>query len=143
MAALPSPATHRAPTPRPHEGAPAPAERPDLRVVDRPRHHRRYLALLTLTVALGVLGVVSLHALAAEAAFDARTLEAEAEALAQRSTELTAEVAALESPERIREIAIEELGMVPARQPGYLVLDEPAAPAGPQPDDADALAREG
>ena len=143
MAALPSPATHRAPTPRPQEGVPAASGRPELRVVDRPRHHRRYLVLLVLTLALGVFGVVSLHALAAEAAFQARALEAEVDGLAQRSTELAAEVAALESPDRIHAIATGELGMVPARQPGYLVLDEPAGPSGPAPEDADALARDG
>ena len=131
MAADPSPAAHR---PLPAATDPAPVSpgqrRPDLRVVGRPRHRGRYLAVLSLVGALGIFGVVSLHALAAEAAFEARTVEAEVTELAMRYEELTAEVATLESPERIRRVATEELGMVPVTEPGFLAVDgSPAQPA--------------
>lgn len=125
MAADPSPAAHRL-APAPTAPAPTPGEqgRPDLRVVGRPRHRGRYLALLSLVGALGVFGVVSLHALAAEAAFEAQTLEAEVSELSMRYEELTADVAALESPERIREVATSELGMVPVEDPAFLSIDD-------------------
>ncbi|MDP8969596.1 MAG: septum formation initiator family protein, partial [Actinomycetota bacterium] len=99
------------------------AVRPDLRLVERPRHAARWLAVLALFAAAGVFGVVSLHALAAEKAFTARALEVEVNRLALRHHELTAEVAALESPERVRRLATAQLGMVPAQQPAFLVLD--------------------
>jgi cell division protein FtsL len=96
--------------------------RPDLRVVAPVRYARRYVVMLSLTVALGVFGVVSLGALAAESAFEARTLESEVGDLSRRYDELTAEVASLEAPNRVERIAIEKLGMVPAEDPGVLAL---------------------
>lgn len=130
MAADPSPAAHRpgyAPTTP--AGQPSQRPRPDLRVVGRPRHRGRYFALLSLVGAVGVFGVVSLHALAAEAAFEAQTLEAEVSELSMRYEELTAEVAALEAPERIRDVATEELGMVPVEEPAFLSLEAQTADA--------------
>lgn len=144
MAAAPSPAAHR-PVPSPGRPAPHPqdGQRPELRVVGRPRHRRRYVALLSLLGALGIFGVVSLHALAAEAAFEARTLESEVSELAMRYEELTAEVAALESPERIRDVAVGELGMIPAEQPAYLALDGEVPPPAAATTSTDAVAGEG
>jgi cell division protein FtsL len=100
-----------------------PAERPRLRVVPRPRRTGRYLALMAVVAAAGIFGVVSLSALAAESAFAARALEAEIDDLALRYDELTAEVAGLESPERVREVATAELGMVRAAEPAFLVVE--------------------
>jgi len=121
MSALPFPAQRARQTP-------AAAQRPHLRLVAPPARTARWLAALVLVTALGVVGVVTFNALAAEAAFEAARLEAEVDALEVRYDELTAEVARLESPERVRQVAIEELGMVPAEQPAYLVVDD-AVPA--------------
>lgn len=107
-----------------------PARRPDLRLVTSAPSPRRYLAIALLLAALGVFAVVSLHALATESAFRARALGREVEEYGLRAEELRAEVATLESPARIRQVATEQLGMVPATQPGYLVADSgtPGAP---------------
>lgn len=121
MSALPFPAQRA-------RQAPAATQRPQLRLVPPPARTARWLAALVLATALGVVGVVAVNALAAEAAFDAAALEAEVDALAVRYDELTAEVAQLESPERVRQVALDELGMVPAQQPSYLVVDD-AVPA--------------
>lgn len=118
MPALPSP--HRSPTPL--ERGP---HRPDLRVVARPRHTARYVVVILGLAVAGVIGVVSLSALAAEAAFEARELQADVDQLSLRYDELTADVATLESPERIRRVAEEELGMVPAESPGFLLVERP------------------
>ena len=99
-----------------------PAPRPDLRVVAPVRYARRYVAILSLVAALGVFGVVSLNALAAESAFEARTLDMQVRDLSIRYDELTAEVASLEAPNRVARIAVEELGMVPVENPGVLAM---------------------
>lgn len=109
----------------------ADAARPGLRLVERPRHAARWFAVLALLAVAGVFGVLSLHALAAEQAFTARTLEMEVNRLSLRHHELTAEVAALESPDRVRRIATGQLGMIPAQQPVFLVID--LAPTSPGP----------
>lgn len=110
------------PRPRPRPTGPA-SRRPDLRVVTPIRHARRYGAILSVVAALGVFGVVSLNALAAESAFEAKTLEREVSELSARYDELTAEVASLEAPARVGRIAIEELGMVPVEDPGVLTVE--------------------
>ncbi|MGH8910276.1 MAG: hypothetical protein ACRD0K_28230 [Egibacteraceae bacterium] len=105
--------------------------RPELRIVAPARGARRYVALLLVVGALGVFGVVSLNALAAESAFAAQRLEHEVGGLDIRYEELTAEVAALQAPDRVHRIAVQRLGMIPADEPGYLLVtaDQPAARA--------------
>ncbi len=121
MAAVSSPtAASHLPIPRPE---PDRSRRPDLRVVGRPRHSTRYIAVLGLLGAAAVFGIVSLHALAAEAAFEAQALESEIAELSLRHGELTADVAALESPERIRAVATSDLGMVAAEEPAHVALE--------------------
>lgn len=123
------------PSPRP-SGARQPADDgPRLRVVDEPRHTTRYAILLAVVAVLGVTGIVSLNALAAEASFEASKLEKDVAELSHRYDELTAEVAALESPERVRRVAVSELGMVPA-DPVY--LDPARQGASARPADGDA-----
>ncbi|HWH32792.1 MAG TPA: hypothetical protein VNU01_09000, partial [Egibacteraceae bacterium] len=102
-----------------------PARRPHLRVVGQPRHGMRYFVLAVTIGALGVFGIVGLHALAAEQSFAVRGLEREVRDLSLAYDELTAEIAALESPERVRQVALGQLGMVPASRPGFLVADAP------------------
>lgn len=103
----------------PDQGSPRP-----LRVLGRPRHTRRYVVLALLMSGLGIFGIVFLNALAAEAAFEARTLEKEVTELTLRHDELTAEVAALSAPGRVRQVAQDELGMVPASAAGFLFADQ-------------------
>ena len=95
---------------------------PRLRVVAPPRHVRRYVAALVLTAGVAIFGTVALNAMAADHAFEARALSDEVHELTLRSDELTVEIATLESPERILSVAVGDLGMVPAEQPGYLVV---------------------
>lgn len=114
----------------------------DLRLVERSSHPGRFLLVALLLAALGVFGVVALHALASESAYRASELAADVEDLTLRSEELTAEVAQLESPERVRRVA-QELGMVPATDPAYLIADSGAAPAGGPVAAADGDARAG
>lgn len=111
----------------------APIFHPPLRLVEPPQRARRYLVIGLLLAAIGVFGVVSLHALATEAAFDARDLERDVDQLALDYDDLTAEVAALESPQHIKQVAITELGMVPASEPAYLEAPEEDAPPTPEP----------
>ena len=106
-----------------------PGRRPQLRVVGEPRHGMRYVVFAVLIGGLGVFGVVGLHALAAEQSFEVRNLEREVRDLSLAYDELTAEIAALESPERVRQVAMGQLGMVPAQQPGFLVAEDDGAAA--------------
>lgn len=129
-----------APAPRHAPRRAAPPGRPDLRIVAPPRHTVRYVAALLIVAVLGVVGVVSLSALAAEAAFEARSLQSEVTELTLRYDELTAEVAALEAPERIRAVAEGELGMIPAEEPVFLVAQRHLEDA---PGSADPLLESG
>lgn len=114
MSALPRPS-------RPPRRAPA---KPDLRLVPTFSSPGRYLVAALLLAALGVFGVVSLHALATEQAFTVRALSRDVSELDLRAEELRADVARLESPQHVAQVATEQLGMVPATAPGYLVAEE-------------------
>lgn len=102
----------------------APKARPDLRVVrgPRPRHTLAYALVLVVLVGTAVFGAVSMNALAAAAAVEARTLDAEVRAAEHDYSMLVAEVASLEDPGRIRTAAL-DLGMVPAGPARVLVLE--------------------
>lgn len=111
----------------------SPADRPrrsrdrrHLRVVtDQPRRHPAlFLALYLVLAAMVVLGAVSLNALAAGDAVEARELTQQVELAERAHGRLVAEVASLEDPARIREAA-RDAGMVPARDPRFL---EPGLP---------------
>ena len=83
----------------------------------------RFMLLLLVLAAVGVFGVVSVSAMTAEAAMEVRALESDVEQLKREYELLTAEVAALESPERIRTVAAEGLGMIEAEDPKFVVVD--------------------
>lgn len=120
-------ARHSTPTPPSGPDAEQRTERgaaPQLRVLGPPRHTRRYIIAALVAAAFGIFGIVSLNALAAEAAFEARSLENEVTELSLRHNELTAEVAALSAPGRVRRVAQEELGMVAGAEAGFLFADE-------------------
>lgn len=124
-----APATPPSPARRPRGSAPPdrgqPHGRPSLHVVKAPRRARRWAVVMLLTSLLGVAGIASLSAASAEAAFTASELERETAELERVRGELATEVAELSSLERIREIAEQELGMVPAEEPRYVEADAP------------------
>lgn len=120
MSALPD----TTPQPRPAAGTDRHRPPPPLRLVP-PRSRASRVGLLLTLVIGGVLTVVALQAQAASAAFEARALEGEVEDLQRRHEQLIAEVAELQAPDRLRRIATEDLGMVPATQAAYLDLNGP------------------
>ncbi|HEX2028129.1 MAG TPA: cell division protein FtsL [Nitriliruptorales bacterium] len=112
----------------PAKPRPAPPPRgPQLRVVSRPltRHTLAYCLLLLALGGLAVFATVTLNALAAADAVRTARLEQEVAEAERRYGDLVAEVAALEDPARIEQVAIDQLGMVPADGARYLVLDRP------------------
>jgi cell division protein FtsB len=117
-----------APTPG-RQGTAAPAApsapRPDLRVVSPALRRGRVAVAAAVLLATGVFGAVSLDALAAESAFEASRLEAEVDALSMQHDELVAEVAQLESPAHVRQVATDQLGMVAADGAVYLGERQP------------------
>lgn len=108
--------------PRPQ--ATPPPVTPELRVVESPprRHAVAWLLGHAAVIVVTVLFAVSLNALAAGDAVRARDLENRVEVAERRYAHLIAEVAHMETPERIRREAL-QLGMVPAEDPTYLFLD--------------------
>ncbi len=102
-------------------------ERRHLRPIDDvPRRHPLVFIALYVVLGLGaVLGAVSLNALAAEDAIELARVESEVVTAERAWTQLTAEVAALEDPARIRSLA-EQMGMEPT--PQRFVVPEQALP---------------
>lgn len=111
-------------TPSPPPPAPGP---PRLRLVGSvPRWRRLAFAMLLSSIGtVAVFATVALNALAAGDAVAALQAEKAVEAAESRYTELVARVATLEDPARIERVAVEEIGMIPARGVRFLVLDRP------------------
>lgn len=115
-----------------------------LRVVEeQPRRHPvLYLGLYLVVATLVVLGAVSLNALAAGGAVEARELARQAELAERTHGLLVAEVASLENPSRIREAA-RQAGLVPAAEPRFLepprTLPSDTAPRAPSDDELKPL----
>jgi cell division protein FtsL len=103
-------------------GSDAPSS-PRLHLVTADPRSSRLVLVLLIIAAIGVFGVVSVGAKTAEAAVEARELEAEVEALKQHYELLTADVAELESPDRIRRVAVDDLGMVEPTRQQFVVVD--------------------
>lgn len=104
--------------------------RPKLRVVPEPleRHTIAYALVIIALAGVVVFTTVAINALAAGDAVRARALENEVADAEQRYGELVAEVARLEDPARIGQVAREDLGMVKPAGAEYLMLDR-ALPA--------------
>ena len=119
-ATLPS----KRPTPAPSRTR---ERRPNLRVVTQGgSRHRLLLASLIMAVAAAaVFATVSLNALAAGTAVATRQVEERVASGERRHRELVAGVARLEEPSRIEQVALEQLGMVPAAGARFLVVDRP------------------
>ncbi|MBY5163222.1 cell division protein FtsL [Salsipaludibacter albus] len=100
-------------------------ERRHLRPIDDvPRRHPLVFIALYVAIGLGaVLGAVSLNALAAEDAVELARVESEVVTAEREWTQLTAEVAALEDPARVRALA-EQMGMEPTPQ-RFVVPEQP------------------
>jgi hypothetical protein len=94
-----------------------------LQVVEEPRkRHTLLFALLTIAILGGaVFGTVTLNALAAAHAVEARELEARVADAERSYAQLVADVAALEDPARIRAAAL-DLGLVPAGPGRHVVV---------------------
>lgn len=106
-------------------------DEPQLRVVQetRRRHTLGFAVLVIVLTAGSVFATVALNALAAGDAVAARGLERDVAEAQRRHGELVAEVAHLEDPGRIEEVAVSELGMVPARGARFIVVSaDPDAP---------------
>lgn len=92
-------------------------------VVDPPKRHVLLFGLtLTALICAVIFGAVTLNALAASAAVEARQLDGQVGDAERLYAQQVADVAALENPGRIREAAF-ELGLVPAGPARHLVLE--------------------
>jgi cell division protein FtsL len=115
-----------------------------LRVVQEgPRRHPvLFLGLYLVVATLVVLAAVSLNALAAGGAVDARELAEQVTVAEREHGLLVAEVASLEDPARIRQAAT-EAGLVPADDPRFLepgrTLPSDTAPRAPSDDELKPL----
>lgn len=100
------------------------SRRPALRVVgnDRPRRRVPWILLLATLLIGAVFAALTLTALAAEDAVLARELGSQVTVAEREYARLVAEVASLESPERIARRA-EQLGMVRTAVPRALPVD--------------------
>lgn len=121
------PGRHRSPAPRPPRRTRPPSRR--LRVVGTTAPRRSLGGVLCAVVAgfvlvTGIIGIVALNALAAEASFQAMELEEHISDLTLRHDNLVAEVAMLEAPARVREVATTRLGLIDPAQPGFLVIPD-------------------
>jgi len=104
----------------------------------RPRHTLLFSLLIIVLAAGAVFATVALNALAAGDAVRSQQLEDQLVAAQREHSRLIIEVAELEDPGRIRDVATTQLGMVPAREPGFLT-PERALPADGLPADEVAL----
>ena len=113
--------------------APVSAVRPGLRVLPggRARAPRApFVVLVLLVLGAGLVGLLLLNTSLQQSSFDLRDLEQETRLLRERHAELSQLVARQASPEELAERA-DALGMVPAEERKYLVLeDAPGAEGG-------------
>ena len=122
---------------KPARPAPAHRVRPPLRVVPpdyvpprvRRRRARGFAAGVAVLVALGLLGIASLHVVLTQGQFRLARLEEQATQQQSRYEQLRLQVAELESPERIVAVAQERLGMISPPGVTYLSPSGPAADA--------------
>jgi cell division protein FtsB len=102
----------------------AAVERARLRVVPRraPQHTRvPFVALVSLLLLGGVVGLLLFNTSMQQAAFAATALEGQAGTLAARQQTLEMEIDVLRDPQRVAERA-QSMGMVPGGTPAYIQL---------------------
>jgi cell division protein FtsL len=102
----------------------APQQPNHLQVVEAPPKKHTLAYALSIVVLLGAatFGAVSLNALAAAAAVETRTLDAQVADSERLYAQLVADVAALEDPARIRDAAT-DLGLEPASSVRHLTVE--------------------
>jgi cell division protein FtsL len=113
---------------RPPEAGSGLGGEPDLWVVEpQRRRNTLWFALLIAAVcAAAIFLTVAINALGAADALPIAELEQQVAEAERHHRALVAEVAALEDPSRVADVAAEELGLVPAEVTRHLVLEGPA-----------------
>ena len=105
--------------------APISAARPGLRLLPGGRTgapRAPFVVLVLLVLGVGLVGLLLLNTNLQQSSFELRDLEQETRLLRDRHAELTRQVAELAAPEELASRA-DALGMVPAQERQYLVLD--------------------
>jgi cell division protein FtsL len=127
----------------PAEPLAAPRRRPDLRIVDserapvarrRPRGMVIAVSVAVVTIFLALFGLVVFHTVLVQHQSRLDDLDSQLAEERDRGRDLSHEIAELESPDRIRTVAEQELGLIPP--PEVLMLepvDAPPAAAGTTP----------
>lgn len=118
MSAVTAPLRRRRPAPQPRR------PRRHLEVVAEPvtRHTLAYALVSIVVLGAAVFGAVSLNAMAAGTAVQARELDAHVATAERTYAQLVADVASLEDPARIREAAL-ELGLVPSGPVRFVAVE--------------------
>jgi uncharacterized protein HemX len=112
--------------------APLSAGRPGLRLLPGGRTgapRAPFVVLVLLVLGAGLVGLLLLNTNLQQSSFELRDLEQETRLLRDRHAELTRQVAQLAAPEELASRA-DALGMVPAQERQYLVLDDVAGAGG-------------
>ncbi len=112
--------------------APVTSARPGLRVLPGGRSsapRAPFVVLVLLVLGAGLVGLLLLNTNLQQSSFELRDLEHETRLLRDRHAELSQLVAKQASPEMLAERA-DALGMVPADERQYLVLDDGVAAEG-------------
>ncbi|HVF19956.1 MAG TPA: hypothetical protein VNA14_06915 [Mycobacteriales bacterium] len=84
-----------------------------------------FVLLSLVVVLLGLLGLLVLNTVLAQDSFRRHDLERELALLSEREAALSRDVAALESPERLAQVAT-QMGLVPAGAPAFIRLSDGA-----------------
>ena len=112
--------------------APTSAFRPGLRLLPGGRTgapRAPFVVLVLLVLGAGLVGLLLLNTNLQQSSFELRDLEQETRLLRDRHAELTRQVAQLAAPEELASRA-DALGMVPAQERQYMVLEDVAGAEG-------------
>jgi uncharacterized protein HemX len=112
--------------------APTSAFRPGLRLLPGGRTgapRAPFVVLVLLVLGAGLVGLLLLNTNLQQSSFELRDLEQETRLLRDRHAELTRQVAQLAAPEELASRA-DALGMVPAQERKYMVLEGVAGAEG-------------
>jgi Tfp pilus assembly protein PilN len=108
------------------------ASRPGLRLLPGGRTtapRAPFVVLVLLVLGVGLVGLLLLNTSLQQSSFELRELEQQSQLLRDRHAEVSRLVAQQASPEELARQA-EDLGMVPAENREYVVLERPAAAGG-------------
>ena len=112
--------------------APVSAVRPGLRLLPGGRSsapRAPFVVLVLFVLGAGLVGLLLLNTNLQQSSFELRDLQQETRLLRDRHAELTRQVAQSAAPEKLAGRA-EDLGMIPAQERQYLVLDGATGPEG-------------